>query len=406
MPLRIAHLSSAPFLGGAARAGFRLHEGLSRLDSVSTKWIDAGPGPFNQSTIQVSQPLYNPTLFTKIKARLRRKPFDRLPKSTSSTYSSPYGWGQPHLLEHLLPVDVFNMHWVSWFLNWDQLLPWLANQAPIVWTLHDLNPLRGIWHYDPYPNECIDPWLTVEQQASSFKASCLASIPRDRLTFVCPSSWMHQQVQLSPIASQFPALTIPYGIDTDVFLPTDRRLIRRIANIDDDALVIGCLADDLSDPRKGTAELALALQKLDTSTSLHLLTVGSRGPSFTNVRHTHLGQLQTDQLLAAFYSACDLFICPSLQDNLPNTVIESISCGTPVLAFATGGLPDMVKANISGLCVQPTGCSSALYKGLVSLISNPSHLARLRVSSRQLSLSDYPLALQAGRYNDLYHQII
>ena len=66
----------------------------------------------------------------------------------------------------------------------------------------------------------------------------------------------------------------------------------------------------------------------------------------------------------------------------------------------------MVKANISGLCVQPTGSSTALYEGLVSLILNPSHLARLRISSRQLALSDYPLALQAGRYNDLYHQAI
>ena len=88
------------------------------------------------------------------------------------------------MLESLPVPDVWNLHWVSWFLDWETMLPWMAERAPIVWTLHDLNPLKGIWHYEPEASEWSPTRMRLEKKASELKRRALARIPSDRLTFL------------------------------------------------------------------------------------------------------------------------------------------------------------------------------------------------------------------------------
>jgi glycosyltransferase involved in cell wall biosynthesis len=400
--IRVSHLSSAPFLGGAARAAFRLHQGLLQQSGIHSTWIDAGPGPHASNVIRIPKPVHQPTFLEKIKARLAPDPFDQLPKQTRSIRSNPRGWGRSEHLQAIPCPDVWNLHWVSWFLDWERQLPWLASQAPIVWTLHDLNPLRGIWHYEPYAEEQQPPWSVVEAALQERKRRALEQIPRDRLCFVGPSKWMAEQVRQCPVARNFPVHIIPYGLDTQAFRPLDRTVLRGMAEVDEGDLIIGSLADQLDDPRKGMAELRQALEHLPSSLPVHLVTVGRGTPEFSGIRHTHLGSLQTDRLLALFYSGCNLFVCPSLQDNLPNTVLESLACGTPVLAYRTGGLPDMVRENISGLTVEPVGSWQALRSGLERLLAQSDHLGSLRDSSRELGLREYPVFQQADGYCKVY----
>jgi glycosyltransferase involved in cell wall biosynthesis len=302
--------------------------------------------------------------------------------------------------------DVWNLHWVSWFLEWEKMLPELAKTAPIVWTLHDLNPLRGIWHYEPGSQEA-SQLDDLEQRAIRFKRKALQQVPSDRLVFVGPSRWIAQQCRNSPVTAGFPVVNIPYGVDSVAFAPRDKLHLRKICDIPEDSHVVGFVADDLSDPRKGVRELIQTLKRLGTTGRIHLLSVG-RGAEAIDIEgipHTHLGVLSSDLLLSHFYSACDLFACPSLQDNLPNTVLESMACGTPVVGFNVGGMPDMVRPSISGVLCE-LGNIDALSHAIESLIGNTDTLAELSKNSRALVEQDYTLEIQAERYVELYLSLI
>jgi glycosyltransferase involved in cell wall biosynthesis len=397
--MKIYHISSAPFTGGAARAAFRLHEGLLREKGIDSVWLDPGAGACGEAVQLLSPPTRTNSLHCRIRRNYWGKIVRRQFAPTTPPASNPIGWGSIDMLSRLPVPDVWNLHWVSWFLDWETMLPWMAERAPIVWTLHDLNPLKGIWHYEPPPGECNDVRTGLEAKAVELKRRALAKVPRDRLTFVGPSRWMVERCSRSPITAPFPVKHIPYGLDTEIFHPRDPSVLRKMCGVSEDAVVIGFIADHLNDPRKGMKSLQEALASLAREhPHAHLITVGNGTIQSGGLPHTHLGPIYSDLLLTYFYSACDWFVCPSLQDNLPNTVIESMACGTPVVAYEIGGLPDMVHDH-SGLLVPYTDEGDSL---LVALRQCCVTRRNTPDAVRGQADAEYSLATQAERYIGIY----
>jgi glycosyltransferase involved in cell wall biosynthesis len=346
------------------------------------------------------------SLLKRIQRRYWGQTLARHFNSTTPPASNPIGWGSIEMLEKLPVPDVWNLHWVSWFLDWETMLPWMAERAPIVWTLHDLNPLRGIWHYEPLPNERTPERMSYESRAIEIKRRALSRISKDRLTFLGPSRWMVEECRKSTITEGFPVEHIPYGLDTEVFAPQDPSLLRTMFGIPEDAVVIGFVADNINDPRKGLKPLLEAIQRLKKEIpKIHLVTVGNGGISCEGVAHTSLGPIFNDRLISFFYSTCDLFVCPSLQDNLPNTVLESLSCGTPVVAYNLGGLPDMVENGITGRLAREFGDVGSFYQAIAEIIRDKCILEQIRESARSAALEKYQLAHQANRYISLYQTL-
>jgi glycosyltransferase involved in cell wall biosynthesis len=404
--MRIYHLSSAPFFGGAARAGFRLHEGLLRESGEESLWLDANGGAYGPSVLKL-QP---PTKPSSLLLRLRRKKWAKVTQQhfapTTPPTSNPIGWGSIEMLEKLPKPDVWNLHWVSWFLDWENLLPWMAEQAPILWTLHDLNPLRGIWHYEPQPEERTPERLKYEAEAIEIKRRALSQIPKDRITFVGPSRWMVEECWKSPITAGFRCENIPYGLDTEVFKNRPKEKIREIFGIADSECVIGFVADSMNDPRKGMHLLLEAIELLAAQhKNLHLLAVGSGKLKSTSVRCTQVGSVANDVLLSHIYSACDAFVCPSMQDNLPNTVLEALACNVPVVGLKIGGLPDLVVPSRNGfLAKQAKGFSD-----LAEKISSALELSNSILKKGKISLlnqeDQYTLSSQANSYRMIYDSL-
>jgi glycosyltransferase involved in cell wall biosynthesis len=396
--VRVYHISSAPFSGGAARAGFRLHEGLLREPALESIWLDAEGSAHGPSVINLSHPSKPSSLFL----RLRRKKWANIIRQhfrpTTPPASNPIGWGSIEMFEKFPKPDVWNLHWVSWFLDWGNLLPWMAEQAPIVWTLHDLNPLRGIWHYEPQPEERTPERLKYEAEAMEIKRRALAKVPKDRITFVGPSKWMVEECRKSPVTAGFRVERIPYGLDTQIFRSRPKQRIREIFGIPESDFIIGFVAETLNDPRKGMHLLLEALAGIfGNHPNLHLLTVGSGNFETLPVPSTHAGPVGSGILLSHFYSACDLFVCPSMQDNLPNTVLEALACGTPVLGFSIGGLPDMVDSPAKGTLVELSGGGAALCNGLKEWIS-----LNFQPENNKMLPFDFSLEKQAKNYLRLY----
>jgi len=398
--MKVYNLSSAPFSGGAARAAFRLHEGLLRDPEVESIWLDPGTGARGTGVLPLAPRMDRDSILKRFRRRSWGRVVSRQFVHTTPPASNPIGWGSIEMLKQLPVPDVWNLQWVSWFLDWETMLPWMAERAPIVWTLHDLNPLRGIWHYEPLPNERTPERMSYESRAIEIKRRALSRIPKDRLTFVGPSRWMVEECRKSPITERFPVVHIPYGLDTGVFTPRDPSLLRAMFGIPADSCVIGFVADNIDDPRKGMKSLLEALHLLRKEyRSIHLVTVGHGDISVVEITHTQLGPIKNDRLLSFFYSACDLFVCPSLQDNLPNTVLESLACGTPVVGYRIGGLPDMVQDRINGHMVEQVGNSAGLADAIEKVIGGG-----IRNPYETYGTTDFGFRekLQADKYVQLY----
>jgi glycosyltransferase involved in cell wall biosynthesis len=404
--VRIYHLSSAPFTGGAARAGFRLHEGLLQEPGIESTWLNAGP-----AAGEAVQVLKMPTRKISLPQRMRRRIWAHVVSQTfcdtNNSRASPYGWGTVEMLENLPTPDVWNLHWVAGFLEWEKMLPWLAERAPIVWTLHDMNPLRGVWSYEPESWELNRKRAFFEMRAERMKRLALSKLPTDRLTFVGPSRWMVEQCKRSNVSAGFRAEHIPYGLNTKLFSPRPSEPFRTTLGIPQDAFLIGLIADHFQDRRKGMKEFQEILQPLaKLIPTVHLISVGNGTFESGDLPHVRLGTVHDDDRLACFYSACDLFVCPSRQDNLPNTALEASCCGTPVVAHRVGGLIDIVGEGQNGELAGLPGDHGALLDAVLRCHGRI-RSGDLRSSAiRSCAVRTYALAAPVERYKALYHKMI
>jgi glycosyltransferase involved in cell wall biosynthesis len=139
---------------------------------------------------------------------------------------------------------------------------------------------------------------------------------------------------------------------------------------------------------------------------LFLVSVGTGQPPMTGcIPCLHLGHVNNDRWLSLIYSAADVFVIPSLQDNLPNTVLESMACGTPVIGFAVGGISDMIRDGRTGLLVPPQDVAG-LRNAMVRLIRDSSARVSMSEESRRIAVDEYSRELQVQRYSELYKSLV
>jgi glycosyltransferase involved in cell wall biosynthesis len=203
---------------------------------------------------------------------------------------------------------------------------------------------------------------------------------------------------------------IPYPIDTDVYKPRHKALLRDMLGLPQEKKLILFVAMNVHDDRKGYKYLLSALQYLETSKNIlentELVVLGSSRPQedLNKVFKTHyLGKLSDELSLSLIYSACDVFVAPSTQDNLPNTVIESLASGVPVVAFNVGGMPDMIESGKNGFLAELRS-SESLARGIMDIFNGDS--VQLSNNARKKAIDTFSPQLIAKRYTDLYESIL
>ena len=148
-----------------------------------------------------------------------------------------------------------------------------------------------------------------------------------------------------------------------------------------------------------------AVERLADVPNLLLVSVGGDDPVVPpGLPHRHLGRIGVDRLLSVVYSAADVFVIPSLQESFGQTVIESMACGTPVVGFDAGGIPDMVRPGLTGQ-LAPVGDTAALAAAIRQVLADPDR-DRMGRTARQVAVDEYALPLQASRYRDLYESVL
>jgi glycosyltransferase involved in cell wall biosynthesis len=321
------------------------------------------------------------------------------------------------LAQQLPSSDVINLHWIANFVDYASFFGSLPQRTPLVWTLHDTNPFTGGCHYfgackrfNAGCGACPGLGSTNQHDLSSAiwlrKERSYSSIPSGKVNIVAPSRWLADEARGSKLLGRFPVSVIPYGIDTDVFRPRDKVMAREMFGIPQGAKVVLFAAEGIGEPRKGFSILVDMLPSIPTDAGIQLVSVGRcSGLQDKRLPGVSLGFIDNDRILSWVYSAADVYVIPTLDDNLPNTVIESMSCGTPVVGFNTGGVPDMVRDGISGFLV-PKRDAAALRQAIVKLLEDSVARASMSANCRRIALEEYDLKLQAQRYLALYESLI
>lgn len=315
--------------------------------------------------------------------------------------------------------DILHFHGThSGFINY-LALPSLTRDKPAVFTLHDMWPFTGncVYSYDS------DRWKTgcgncdhphvhppIRRDATRVEWKLKAWVySRSNFTIVSPSGWMAEQAKQSML-NHYPIHQIPYGVDTDVYQPLDSEQSRSVLKIPRGKKVLMFSAIDVDDWRKGGDLLIRTLQILPASlkTELVLLTLGNRGERLANeagIEALAFGYVSSDRLKAILYSAADIFVLPTRADNLPLTIMESLGCGTPVVSFKVGGLPELVRPGITGYLAEPEN-EIELSKGILRLLEDEPLRTSMSQQCRLICLEKYNEELSTKRHAELYEQLL
>lgn len=421
--MKVVLLNSRDQGGGAAQAAFRLFKGLSLL-GASPRMVVAEKKTRDPEVLKIQYAASRRQTWIKKQFWMAQRALIDNDRSgeTNTCFSLPYPGHDLSRAEVIKEADVVNLHWVSRILSVESIGTLLKTGKPVVWTLHDENPFTGGCHYragcEEFTRDC-HSCPQLEEDPFRLPSAVLKNKLqrwRGNLHLVTPSRWLGDTARRSRVFSRFPVHVIPNSLDTDLFRPGARAEARKELGLPDGVIYILFTAGALDVQRKGFSFLVDALKQcvshpgageLIRKGKVVLLTVGKKHPRLDDlgVPVYPLGEIRSEEGMVPAYRAADCFVQPSLEDNLPNTVLESMACGVPVVGFDTGGIPDMVTNMESGILC-PVGDSSALARGLVRIILEPGMRERMGIAARRWVEEKYQLRHQARDYLALFEEIL
>jgi glycosyltransferase involved in cell wall biosynthesis len=339
------------------------------------------------------------------KAHTRRQP--------KAFFTDPTLPGATPYRSGLSPETILHLHWVPFLVDMPSFFGGLVPNQPVVWTLHDINPMTGGCHYtqgcDRFTNACGDCPLLDDRgphDRSHLNLDCkVRTVGRlTNLHLAGDSHWTTGQARRSRVfRSARSVQTVHYGLDTGVFRPGRRGAARRQLGLADDAFVICAGSYNLGERRKGGHVLRKALLEEAGLRDAVLLIFGGEAGPFEGLpqRVVAAGLTHDESMLAEIYCAADVFAMPSLEEAFGQTALEAMACGVPVVGSDVGGIPDMVEPEITGLLVPP-GDSAALGEAMVRLKADAARRASMGAAARQKAEAHFGLARQVRDYLRIY----
>jgi glycosyltransferase involved in cell wall biosynthesis len=322
-------------------------------------------------------------------------------KGTYEAFTFPITDYRAEHHELLRTADIVHLHWVADFINYPTFFATI--KRPIVWTFHDMNPLLGGFHYQGDKDRNMNAFGDLEQKLERIKRSAYEAT--GNMTVVTPSRWLGNCVQGHDQLKRMPFRNIPYGLDLNVFKPHNKALARSVFNLPDDKKIILFVSDRIDYDRKGFDLLKAAMEQIHLGSDFLMVTIGSNGATGLEKsdRIVPLGRIGDDRLMSLLFSAADVFVLPSREDNFPNVMLESRACGTPVLAFPVGGMTDVIRNGFNGWLadnVSVVALRNMIEKFMMGEMNFES------AAIRDFAVDNFALSIQAKKYFDLYSEIL
>jgi len=412
--MKILHLSLNDIHGGAAKAAFRLHQAYLNQKINSRMQVVKKCSDFHT----INGPSHKIEKVVKLVQHQLALQLMRLQTSPNPIIRSPAVFPSklPNKLNSI-ETDVIHLHWICGeFLSVEDIG---KLKKPLVWTLHDMWPFSGSEHYGDdgedarwrvgyYPNNRpeghkgldIDRWVWNRKRRAWKKP----------IHIVTPTQWMANSAQKSILMQNWPISVIPNPLNTERFRPWDKGMARQLLGLPQDKqlVVFGAISGS-KNPRKGWDLLESSLTKLATRLSnLAGVIFGQSeplSPPQLAIPLYWMGHLNDEVTLALLYSAADVTVVPSRQDNLPQSGTEAQSCGCPVVAFNTSGLPSVVVHQTTGYLATPFNCDD-LANGITWVLENQDRYVKLSEQARDRAVKLWSPKVVVKQYMEVYESAI
>jgi len=411
--MKILIVSTNDIYGGAAKAAYRLHCALQENGIESQMLVMNKTG--DDSTVAAVEDGSWQKVVAKIRFKLDQF-IASLYKNRRDVPFSPAFFGSGAVVRkiHEIDPDIVHLHWICGGMIKVEDLKKI--KKPIVWSLHDDWPFSGgchiKWECENYKKECgVCPVLNSKREYDlsrlvlKRKENTFKKI--ENLTVIGLSRWIFNCSKESSLLKNRPHINLPNPINTNIFRPIDKRFAKNLWDfpVNKKMVLFGAIKGS-KDLNKGFNELANALNVVGYE-NIELVVFGSsepqNPPKFRFKTH-YVGRLSDDVSLVSLYNACDVTVVPSLQENLSNTVMESLSCGTPVVAFDVGGNKDMIDHLCNGYLAKPFDYVDLA--GGIEWVLRHGKYDDLTVAGRQKVLKNFDRKIVAKKYIELYSSIL
>lgn len=407
--MRVLLVNTSDNIGGAAVACKRLMDALT-LAGVEVRMLVRDKATDDSRVVSVG------AMWKKAVERIMLLPFvglswrrswtiDANLLGTDITKTEPFQW-----------ADVIHLHWVNQgFLSLHDIEKVARSGKKVVWTLHDLWPLESLYHYtsntDVKEKGGMLSWLERQTMKRKQKAYGDANV-----SFVACSRWLKNQVADSELLQGNSICSVPNPIDTKVFFRNDKLKARQSLGLPADKKIILFVSQKLTDERKGARFFIEAVNRMQ---GVEVAVLGGHGEDIAAALHcrTHvLGYVSNQDEIAKVYNAADVFVLPSLNDNLPNTIMEAMACGVPCVGFSIGGIPEMIDHLLNGYVAPPCNVE-LLQKGIDYCLSEENSqqlsdacLDKVAKTYSQTSVANRFMAIYSDTFftylkNNIYTQI-
>lgn len=419
--LKVLSVCTSDAGGGAPRAAYRIHKGVRRL-GVDSRMFVKYKRTKDENVIALDEFVPHNLIYQvfdwtrdKVNNKLQHFCWNQYPERENVFMSDLRGTALHGALTKL-DYDVLHLHWIN-----QRFIPLedLPMDKPIVWTLHDSWPFCGICHYffdcNGYQRQCGNcPFLhSGKLDDLSYKVwKRKAGLYKDLdLHIVSPSRWLADSAKRSSLFGRFPIEVVPNCLDVEAFCPIDEReLSPRWSKFREKSCVLYGAMNAAMDKRKGFANLLSAMKILEQNgqaDDFELIVFGASKSEVSmdvNIPIHYVGYVGNTMDLVSLYNIASVMVVPSLNENLSCAIMESLSCGTPVVAFNIGGNGDMIEHKVNGYLAKEKN-DADLAEGIRWCLENNSNNCLGNVG-REKVLQNYTFDAVCQQYKSLYESLI
>jgi len=408
--MKILIVNSYDFVGGAARAAYRLHKSLLAF-GVESQMLVQFKTTDDYSIISETKAFKK--FLIKLSSFTDNLPLKKYKTDTIFSCNRSSIANTVAKINSLKP-DLVHLHWINQgMINISELS---SIRAPILWTLHDNWAFTGgchiMWECINYKDRCGHcPRLASQKESDlsrknwNIKNKSYSKIPN--LCIISPSRWLGDCAKESSLLKSFKHVHLPNVIDTNLFKPIDKRTARNILNLPEDPKIVlfGAMSST-KDINKGFDLLSEALNKLKTNNLEFVVFGGSENPDTPSFKYPvhYLGRLYDDVTLQLVYSAADVMVVPSRQENLSYAIMESLSCGTPVVAFNIGGNSDLIDHLKNGFLAKSFDTTD-LANGIDWVLTHDQY-SEISHNARHKILTQFDGAVLTPKFLKLYEEML
>lgn len=401
--------------GGAAKAAFRLFKGLRNIGVESRLLVGRKSG--EDENVIGSRTKFARG-FSIVRSILDSLPLAFYRKRSGMIFSPSLVPDSITKNVSNINPDIVHLHWVAGgFLRIETLK---RLRKPLVWTLHDSWAFTGGCHIPfeckRYKNSCgkcpelgSENGQDLSHQVWKRKKRAWKQLS---LTVVTPSRWLADCARSSSLFRNMRIEVIPNGLDIDKFKPIGGQAMRELLSlpVNKKMILFGAMSGT-ADKNKGFHFLVSALQRLTKNgwgEKVELIVFGSSDSkigSNLGVKTHYMGHLRDEISVAMLYLVSDVFVLPSIQENLPNTIMEALACGTPCVAFDIGGISDLIEHEGTGYLAQPFEIDD-LARGIEWILTDNKRYQSLSLNARRKVEKEFDIRRVSRRYMDLYNEIL